>query len=135
MTGLSWASYTPLFAHVVSFGGCLGQAQDGIRMTLPAQPQQSATRCCAETLFSASQAANLTEEQFTELWQGYIDTAATCLLQANNNAESPAGQTLVSSISIQPYWRGNFCQASGLARTLGLQKCTKTCTPACASAS
>ena len=60
-------------------------------------------RCCTlrwtlQSRCPASQAANLTEEQFTELWQGYIDTAATCLLQANNDPESPAGQTLVRKL-------------------------------------
>ena len=41
------------------------------------------------------QVANMTEQQFTLLWQDFIDTAATCLLQANDDIESPAGKHLV----------------------------------------
>ena len=66
----------------------------------------------------ASQAANLTEEQFSELWQGYIDTAATCLLQANSDVDSPAGQHLVridchvhEVLGIQFHERDHSCRA------------------------
>ncbi len=87
------------------------------------------SRMASNLLCLASQAANLTEEQFSELWQGYIDTAATCLLQANNDVDSPAGQHLVRMkghayelVGIDPHERVHLC-------------CALACLPACASVS
>jgi hypothetical protein len=45
--------------------------------------------------YMVAQAANLTDEQFTELWQEYVSAAAECLLRANDDIESEAGQRLV----------------------------------------
>ena len=49
----------------------------------------------AVQLWCPVQAANLTEEQFTELWQEYVSAAADCLLKANDDPESDAGKRLV----------------------------------------